>query len=866
MKKREYSGIELSYHQKIRTSSSKTPFFLNLLLDWICITLLVYGSVCGFFATCGAMRVGKASAVEIAAIVLFTLIVFELKKIRKYCIIGYFTIALAGIFLFHREIMQGAQIFANYYMQCFNEYFAANYEMLQIDGLVRERLAVTAFMLLLAWIQVLWICFFKKMYKKTFAALILSIVIFFLIFMVGLVPEFIYLFTFLLGFFPLSIKVKWKDSVLGIQAKLTALIIIGILAIVCMMGLPRNLYEKNMELIQTVKQDIQGLKYSDAASELSYYFSDSKLFKEGGVFRTAGGLYDGRLGRKDKITYDRQTDFIFTDAVSSMRLGVELDSDIYLRSYVGARYTDKSWKSLEKSQQKIYKKLVTESGYQFENLLTDFYKLNQSVFYGEIEEKEKWYDVITIEKRDIGKNHALLPYGIQSTIQEKDGYVYTKESHQKKKYQERMADPCVTSRSYLMDITSMLYWHEEEDAGLSRKIQNYYNDFYKRESIYRDFVYDAYTDVPGDVAPRFQSELRELLDDSFNEMYYLQHEEKDSPSIENAVKVYEIAQQCKEFLKQRADYSLEPGRVPEEADFIDYFLYENQLGYCTYFATTAVLYMRLCGVPARYVEGYRVQAKDLFQEKNRKKNMQTLREEYTIKVTDEAAHAWIEVYINGVGWVPVDVTPGYSSVRNQKEQNSAQNEESQSPSLYTSTMPSPSISPSPTPSKQSVKEEELPGKDTVEKKDGFLYFDKWSSTAKYIVLSVLVIVMLISFILIRRYILCRKHRIMKSGMLNNKKVKYYYYQVNRMAASCSKFNKKREFREQLELIQLVFSDIPLDDFIQFVIIVERATFGGRDVSDYDCMKARKFYEDMKGCLYKNVSGIKKVYYKNWKVF
>jgi hypothetical protein len=59
------------------------------------------------------------------------------------------------------------------------------------------------------------------------------------------------------------------------------------------------------------------------------------------------------------------------------------------------------------------------------------------------------------------------------------------------------------------------------------------------------------------------------------------------------------------------------------------------------YAAEGVEMYRYYSVPARYVEGYLVQG------------------EGEISVTGEDAHAWVEIYKDGIGWIPVDVTPGY---------------------------------------------------------------------------------------------------------------------------------------------------------------------------------------------------------------
>ena len=80
-------------------------------------------------------------------------------------------------------------------------------------------------------------------------------------------------------------------------------------------------------------------------------------------------------------------------------------------------------------------------------------------------------------------------------------------------------------------------------------------------------------------------------------------------------------------------------------DFVDHFLTEGR-GYCVHFATAGTLLLRLQGIPARYVSGYAAQ----------------LDQRGRGSVQDSDAHAWVEVYIDGCGWYPVEMTPGYSGV------------------------------------------------------------------------------------------------------------------------------------------------------------------------------------------------------------
>ena len=108
----------------------------------------------------------------------------------------------------------------------------------------------------------------------------------------------------------------------------------------------------------------------------------------------------------------------------------------------------------------------------------------------------------------------------------------------------------------------------------------------------------------------------------------------------------DVAAQC---LAAWAEYDPDAPRTPAGEDFVASFLARRR-GYCMHFASAGVLMLRLLGIPARYVTGYSVEVP----------------ETGIAEVPDSAAHAWVEVYLAGYGWYPVEMTPGYSGEEGQQ--------------------------------------------------------------------------------------------------------------------------------------------------------------------------------------------------------
>ena len=75
----------------------------------------------------------------------------------------------------------------------------------------------------------------------------------------------------------------------------------------------------------------------------------------------------------------------------------------------------------------------------------------------------------------------------------------------------------------------------------------------------------------------------------------------------------------------------------DSENFIESFLFDTKSGYCVHFASAMVLMLRDAGVPARYVNGYLFEGGNDF-----------------VMSTD--AHAWVEAYIDGMGWMTFEPT------------------------------------------------------------------------------------------------------------------------------------------------------------------------------------------------------------------
>ncbi|PTQ53270.1 MAG: ransglutaminase-like enzyme, putative cysteine protease [Brockia lithotrophica] len=117
----------------------------------------------------------------------------------------------------------------------------------------------------------------------------------------------------------------------------------------------------------------------------------------------------------------------------------------------------------------------------------------------------------------------------------------------------------------------------------------------------------------------------------------------------NAQEAWRVARRVQTYLRDEGNFTYETWDVPflrPGEDYVAEFLFTTRRGYCEHFASSAVVLLRAAGVPARFAVGYgpgEVTA-----------DTQGVR----VVLRDRDAHAWAEVYLEGLGFVPLEVTPG----------------------------------------------------------------------------------------------------------------------------------------------------------------------------------------------------------------
>lgn len=349
-------------------------------------------------------------------------------------------------------------------------------------------------------------------------------------------------------------------------------------------------------------------------------------------------LVINRDGRLDNQRPEYEHKEILTVTVNTLPT-----ENMYLRGYYGMRYQKGSWKPEEKEFDRACRLYGIGSG-EAALLLAGLNSPDQASTSA---------DRVQYKLRYTGQssNSAYLPYGADL---------------------ETAQDSCQISGEYLVKKARSLESLNFEgyapgslilhDAGMwNSDAQSFY-------SWYNGYVSEHYLEVPGGLTELTQTV--NLIENS-DSCRMLQEGLEDGNVAERNDARLQLGNLVARELQNRASYNIDPGSLPRGMDPVEYFLGENRQGYCMHFATAGALILRQLGVPARFVSGYVVEPSQFRQTMGG----------YGASVKDDAAHAWVEIWLEQVGWVPVEMTPGYGEavavMAAQNQQNPLQSSEEQ---------------------------------------------------------------------------------------------------------------------------------------------------------------------------------------------
>ena len=354
--------------------------------------------------------------------------------------------------------------------------------------------------------------------------------------------------------------------------------------------------------------------------------------------KTVEAVEDARYGKK---TSSRMPEGKFSGLGSMIETGQPMlevtmsePESLYLRGFVGSEYTSSGWNEADPAS------------------LSDgaalFYRLHQNGFYGTtqiasaasaLDAETAAEEPITLRIQHSGApaKYIYAPYELTDAqgllspdeigdirlrydgFQGLDAYTLSSKTNQVKRY---------------ATLSRLL---KEADAGQPDEALN---NYLICESYYNSYVYSHFLDLP--------EETRALMHDIWGDVSF-----DGSAHLSYA----KAKQSILEWLGENVDYGESISTKRSERDFLKDFLTVSKRGYDVHYATAAVVMMRYFGIPARYVEGYLITLEQAAEAQSG--------EAFTL--TEEVAHAWAEIYQDGIGWIPFEVTPKYMNLMEQED-------------------------------------------------------------------------------------------------------------------------------------------------------------------------------------------------------
>ncbi len=365
-------------------------------------------------------------------------------------------------------------------------------------------------------------------------------------------------------------------------------------------------------------------------------------------------------GEKKQYDMDNDVPAFTGKKVLEITLNNPVTQPVYIRGFIGGDYKDGSWTKVSRQEfsdwaqqqggtEQEYAKIIQSFSYEF---LEDQTRL----FLTEIGKKTE----ISLELEEKMRGYTLMPYYTKVPEQmaiKADGAIPPR------KDQSFQWDSYVGISEQSVELATAVVpetFLEDEDSRKRYQIWRSYENYVQK--VYTRFPQEDLQELKEWAKERMRKEEKKykkqmrIMNDklSFVEQNGMIYDEQWQALTEEEQQLFQesdtqrLIKNIQQILWEENIYSFDLKKVPEGRDVTEYFLLEQHKGYCVHFASAATLLFRMNDVPARYVSGYLVVPSDF------KKNEDGT---FTAVITDERAHAWVEVFDQNIGFHPVEATP-----------------------------------------------------------------------------------------------------------------------------------------------------------------------------------------------------------------
>ncbi len=696
-------------------------------------------------------------------------------------------------------VLSGLKQAGNHYMVSWDKYYGGAESNAVIDAENIE--AGLNFIFIIVSFLLLWIA---RMIRKNIVFAVSPIIVMVLELLVGYAPKELSLFFMFIGILVANAS-RWLSTDFNCShvrrrhnaniLKNFMWIVVGVGAIL-LYGIVKLLGESSADDMAASGRDFK--KFQEEFVDDVANWSVWELF--GAV--PESGIISGDWGTRDSHTDKLSNEPLHykNETVLTVEMYDKLRKNIYLRGYYADTYNDSVWEL----DYDTFEDACDDNGYDVDEMSEKVLSLSSSKL--EDYSNENWYGV-TVRYKKTGSERAFYPYFIRF----EDGKDIPVEGDGRYKKDEDDDE-----LSFYMWSHESYYRYSLDTFEKAKK--------YDWEKWYEDYVLEHYTKVPEGMAN--VEKIASIVDE--------RRTVHDGSNVININRL-EAAEALVDWFNINTNYTMKPPTLPADEDPVEYFLGTSKKGYCMHYASSAVLILRTLGIPTRYATGYVVDA-GLFEQK------QALM--YQAEVLDSRAHAWIEIYLDGVGWVPVEVTRGYNTINldylfDEYEEDTSVNEED--------SVEEESSTPEETTSEEETTnpvEEESSNDENISDEngggvgdDGTLDEDsKGSSSGAFKIILICLFVVAASagvvLLVIKRKKLyneqllreIKRKRTVRAIRRMNKRI---YYKV-RIDGKVLKTNLRDD--EYEKLLKKTYTDVTEKEWGRFMVVVKAATFSDIDLA------------------------------------